>query len=331
VGRARSLPTHVCGPALDAVSFHLPLHRCLAQFMALATMRGRPCIDDATPGARGQGGGAFAGGPPNALDAVVTLAARAALPCLRKSSLGLVPAQQRAVATGDNVDDFLRLAMEHPLRVFVAAAQIQQRMWRRSGDAPGYLAYCHRVVCNVDLQADLVLLQLAALRLCAADFLSALVERYGVAFELCVTREERAQTPSSPWASPADPRIMGAPERVALLEAMLFLLLAVLSERGLLTDDEERRARDDIVAKLALRDMTHRCGAPPPPPLPSPLSPGGVEGQCRALEANGAGFVPTVACPLSTPPPQRAPAESVQLLPARSHMGDHACGRVRIP
>ncbi|KAI0233528.1 E3 ubiquitin-protein ligase UBR3 [Lamellibrachia satsuma] len=147
-------------------------------------------------------------------------------------------------------NEFLQMALIHPLQLQVVFHEILCGMWVRNGlqirgQAMTYIQ-CH--FCNSMVDADLFLLQICATKLDADYFVKMVLERFHLWDVLS-------------FVPPGEVRpklgLLDAEHQMPMLEGALTFLCTLLSVRTLLGLDEAELTRQEMASLLCIADRTH--------------------------------------------------------------------------
>ncbi|XP_061343240.1 E3 ubiquitin-protein ligase PRT6 [Gastrolobium bilobum] len=142
---------------------------------------------------------------------------------------------------GSHPNGFSAFIMEHPMRIRVFCAEVHAGMWRKNGDAALLSCEWYRSVrwSEQGLELDLFLLQCCAALAPEDQYVSRILERFGLSNYLSLNLER---------SSEYEP---------VLVQEMLTLIIQIIKERrfcGLSTAESLKR---ELIYKLSIGDTTH--------------------------------------------------------------------------
>jgi len=155
----------------------------------------------------------------------------------------------------DDTGSFIRAVIEHPLRIQVLLAQIRAGLWRLNGETMFRRGWFYRSAYFYDLgfDLDLFVLQCAAVLLSPDDLLLTLVDRFGLVKVLRFADPRHADENQADAGVPSDdPDVCSV-----IVEDMLVLIAAILSERARLGLTDDECIRQEVVARLCVKPHSH--------------------------------------------------------------------------
>jgi len=151
-------------------------------------------------------------------------------------------------------EGLIRQLLSHPLRIQVLLAQIRAGVWRRNGETMLRRGWFYRssYFYDLGLDLDIFLLQCAAVLLPADELVLTCVDN----FELARLLGLKA-APESTEADIAEAQMMSWDVKCTLLEDLVVMIAAVISERARLGLTDRECIRQEVVARLSVRPMSH--------------------------------------------------------------------------